>query len=292
MCFPERVKPFFMKFLSVCKKEDITEIRMRADSLMSVTYSGKNVVSFGGREIYFDEAELKDIISKLCEESVHTYGKTLKDGFITISGGLRIGVCGHAVVESGKTVSVRDITSVCIRIPHAVYGVCSDVLKVISPVRTVFPTLFYSPPGEGKTTVIRDIALSLSSDIRRLRVCVVDTRSEIYMKDMFSHTICDFLDGYPKGEGIEIATRTLSPEVIICDEIGDASEASAIMSAQSSGVPLIATAHASDISGLLERPNIKMLYDAKIFRFLIKITRHKESGKTEFDVFDSWRTRN
>lgn len=127
MCFPERVKPFFMKFLSVCEKEDITEIRMRADSLMSVTYSGKNVVSFGGREIYFDEAELKDIISKLCEESVHTYGKTLKDGFITISGGLRIGVCGHAVVESGKTVSVRDITSVCIRIPHAVYGVCSDV---------------------------------------------------------------------------------------------------------------------------------------------------------------------
>lgn len=92
MCFPERVKPFFMKFLSVCEKEDITEIRMRADSLMSVTYSGKNVVSFGGREIYFDEAELKDIISKLCEESVHTYGKTLKDGFITISGGLRISV--------------------------------------------------------------------------------------------------------------------------------------------------------------------------------------------------------
>lgn len=292
MCFPERVKPFFMKFLSVCDKENITEIRMRADSLMSVTYLGKNIVSFGGREIFFDEAELKDIISKLCEESVHTYGKTLKDGFITLVGGLRIGICGHAVVECGKTVSVRDITSVCIRIPHAVYGICADILKVISPGKTVFPTLFYSPPGEGKTTVIRDIALSLASDMHRLRVCVVDTRSEIYMKDMFSHTICDFLDGYPKGDGIEIATRTLSPEVIICDEIGDSAEASAIMGAQSSGVPLIATAHASDIPGLLERPNIKMLYDAEIFRFLIKISRSRESGKTDFEVFDSWRVEN
>lgn len=292
ICFPERMKIIFSKFLGEAKREYITEIRLRRDAPMSITYAGRNICSFGGSEIVFSEKELNDTLSKLCEESVHTYGETMNEGFITLSGGLRLGVCGHAVSEFEKTRGVRDITSVCVRIPHIITGIADDILHVITHGKTVYPTLFYSVPGAGKTTLIRDISASLSSGGWRLRVCVVDARSEIYIKEMFSHSLCDFLDGYPKGEGIEIATRTLSPEVIVCDEIGGIREAEAIIAAQSSGVPLIATAHSSDISSLLIRPNIKLLYDSGIFRFFIKISRSENGGKPLFDIYDSRRGKN
>ncbi len=288
-CLPEKGRGALADFLSESRREKVTELRFRAGAPMSVTFAGRNVCAFGGAEIIYSEDELRSIVARLCEESVHTYGETMKEGYISLSDGARVGVCGRARADGQNVLSLRDVTSICVRIPHIIRGAADEIMPLVFTHGAVQSTLFYSPPGVGKTTLIRDVAKNLSSGSKRLRVSVVDSRGEIYMRELFARSLCDFLDGYPKGLGIEIATRTLSPEVIVCDEIGGEAEAQAILSAQNSGVPLIATAHASSFELLLMRPNIRKLYDAGIFRYYIGISRASESEKFTFAVMDSVR---
>lgn len=288
-CLPERTKRAIASFLFRVPENKITEVRLRANAPCSVTYDEKNVYLFGGDQVTIAEEELRGTVARLCEESLHTYGESMKNGYIMLNDGMRIGVCGRAVCEGGKILGLRDVTSLSIRIPHIFKGVSDDVMPLICGGERIESALFYSPPGVGKTTVIRDVAMRLGGGAKKFRVCVVDTRSEIYIKGFFSNSLCDFLDGYPKGMGIEIATRTFSPQVVICDEIGDASEAQAILSAQNSGVPLIATAHGADISSLMLRPNIKILHDAGVFRYYIGMKRESGSEKYIFTVTDTKR---
>ena len=134
--------------------------------------------------------------------------------------------------------------------------------------------LVLSPPGIGKTTFLRDFAASMAGKHRR-RVVLIDTRGELYMKELFAGTLCDVLTGYPKAKGIEIATRTLSPELIVCDELGDADEARALLSAQNTGVPIAASAHAADVAALLRRPNLRLLHDSAVFELYVTLSRER-----------------
>ncbi len=288
-CLPQRERTKLSGFLVRVSADKITELRFRADAPSSVTYEGRNVYLFSGAEVRFSEEELAGIVAKLCEESMHTYSESMKQGFITLDDGIRIGICGSAVCEGEKIMSIRRITSVCVRLPHIIRGAGDGVFPLISQGNTVQSALFYSLPGVGKTTLIRDIAMRLGSGAKRFRVCVVDTRGEIYVNGFFEHSLCDFLDGYPKGAGIEIATRAFSPQAVICDEIGDEAEARAIISAQNSGVPLVATAHGADIGSLMLRPNIKLLHDAGIFRYYIGMKREEGNEKYTFTVTDTAR---
>ncbi len=265
----------------------VSELRLRADAPISVSFGGRNVTKFGGEHIICTEAEVAETLQKLCEDSVHTFSETLKEGYVILENGYRIGVCGRAGMAGDAVRSVYGITSLSIRIPHPISGVSAALLPYLSADGTLQSALMYSVPNVGKTTLIRDIAATLSSGVRAHRVALVDTRGEIYMKSMFSSSIADVLRGYPKAKGIEIATRTLSPEVIFCDEIGSAEEAEAILSAQNSGVPLIATAHADSIETLLKRPHIRRLYDADIFRYYIGLSRVEIASRFRFDIFDS-----
>lgn len=249
----------------------------------SVTYEQRNISIFDGREIIFSEAEMRGILARLCEESVHTYGSTINEGYVTLAGGLRIGVCGKAVSDGGRVLNVREISSIAVRIPQAIAGVSAEILPLILKGQRIYSALFYSLPGAGKTTLIRDIAAKLGA---KRRVAVVDSRGEIYMPEIFAHSLCDFLDGYPKGLGIEIATRTLSPEVIICDEIGEG-EAEKILAVQNTGVPLIATAHGGALSALLLRPGVKKLYEAGVFRYYIGVSRPAGATSYYFEVKDT-----
>ncbi len=284
MCLPREAGTALSKFLLSADKKKLTEMRFRAGAPCSLSYDGKNLFLFGGHEVILTGSELALFFARLTEQSVHSFSENMKEGFVTLSDGVRVGVASHAVISGGKMKSVRDISSVSIRIPHIIRGVAAEILPYLSKDGRISSALFYSPPGVAKTTVLRDIAATLSSGARCRRVAVVDTRSEIYIKEMFAHSLCDFLDGYPRAEGIECATRTLSPEVIITDEIGAEEDARAILSASLTGVPLIASAHAEKFSELLARPCIKLLYEARIFRYYIGISRTGE--KLFFDIFD------
>ena len=271
----------------VGKERYISEIRLRVGAPMSVTYLDRNICLFHGQHVLCSEFEVAGTLQRLCEDSVHTYGETIKEGFVTLENGYRIGVCGRAGTEGGRVKSVYGISSLSVRIPHTVTGGASEVLGTVCRGGKIWPTLFYSPPGVGKTTLIRDLASTLSRGASPRRVAIVDTRGEIYIRSVFEDSLTDVLSGYPRAKGIEIATRTMSPEVIICDEIGSKEEAEAILSAQNSGVPLIATAHADSLSRLLKRPNIRTLYDSGIFRFYIGLRRAPGATRFECDVYDT-----
>ncbi len=268
----------------------VSELRLRADAPMSISFCGRNITNFDAEMVICTETEVAETLQKLCEDSVHTFSETLKEGYVILENGYRIGVCGRAGMAGDAVRSVYGITSLSIRIPHPVSGVASELLPYLSNGGSIQSALIYSVPNVGKTTLIRDIAATLSSGMRAHRVALVDTRGELYMKSLFSESITDVLRGYPKAKGIEIATRTLSPEVIFCDEIGSAEEARAILSAQNSGVPLIATAHADSLETLLKRPNIRMLHDADIFRYYIGLSRNAGASRFRFDLFDSRKT--
>lgn len=286
---PEKVSSAVLRFSENLHGREayISEIRLRAKAPVSVSFGERNVCVFNGQSIVCTEFEVAETLQKLCEDSVHTYSETLKEGFAVLENGYRIGVCGRAGMAGDSIKSIYGISSLSIRIPHPVRDVSQKIRKLLLHDGVMESALFYAPPNVGKTTLIRDIAASFSSGKQPRRVALIDTRGEIYMKSMFENCLVDVLRGYPRAKGIEIATRTLSPEVIFCDEIGSAEEAKAILSAQNSGVPLIATAHAESREALLRRPNIRMLYENEIFRYYIGLKRNAEEKNFDFDIFDT-----
>ncbi len=264
---------------------DITEIRLHGGRPTALVISGRNVTDFAGECDVCTDAELSQTLARLTEDSVHTYGDTLREGFVSLDGGYRIGVCGSANTSDGKIRGLCAVGTLTIRIPRAITGCDRELLAVLQSDGAISSALIYSQPGVGKTTLIRALASSLSRGKDARRVSVIDTRREIFMEEMFGDSTADFFEGYPRGAGIEIATRTQNPEAIICDEIGGEDEVRAVLASQNAGVPLIATAHGKSVRELYFRPNIKMLIDAGVFRYLIGISRR--GGDFVLDVTDA-----
>ena len=247
-----------------CDPDEIDEIRLRRGRPVSLTVRGQNIVT----DIVCSPAELADAVSRLCGGTLHAHSDTIARGYIAFGGGGRAGICGRAVAghARGTEISgVTDVDAVCIRVPRSVRGISGRLCGYIASRGYRASVLVYSPPGGGKTTLLRDAAVTLASEPHYRRVAVIDTRGELYRADMFEGTLADIFTGYPKAVGIEIATRTMSPQYLVCDELGDPDEARAILAAQHTGVPLIASAHASSYDELVARPSVKLLLDAGIF---------------------------
>lgn len=256
--------------------ESIQEIVLRNERPVCVYITGEEMylTQNGCLTRYVDSQPLvvsstkdvTDCFNVACGYSVYSHLNEIKEGFLTVKGGHRVGISGTAVVASGSIVNIRDISTVSLRMAREVKGCGEEAASLL--VKSNGGLLICGSPCSGKTTVLRDVARILSSK-HKYRVAVVDTRGEIAATskgvNQMDLSMCDVLDGYPRVNGIEQAVRTLSPNFVVCDELGNKEDASALMSAVNSGTRFVATVHASDKEELVNRKNINSILDTNAF---------------------------
>ena len=255
------------------------EIRIRRGRMSSLTLSGGINLPL---DVSLSHDEMENAVDRLCGGSLYAHSDTIKKGYISLPCGVRAGIVGRAAVENGRIIGVSDISGICIRLPHFAKVDPGLVCGLLRELKFSSGVLIYSPPGEGKTTLLRNVAAELSRGKDAVRVCVVDSRGELEFGLMVRNIYADVLSGYPKSLGIEIALRTMNAQLIICDEIGNDDEIGAICSAANGGAALLASAHASDISGLMAKRNIKALHDAGVFGAYVGISR--QGGEYRYEI--------
>ena len=253
----------------------VEEIRLRAGREASLPKGGRNIMT----SLVLTGETLTSILVHMCGGSLYAFDQTIREGYITLPKGIRVGVAGRAVCEEGRIIGVCEITGLCIRLPHVHRAVGQQICRLLRHLNQGSNgpqgILVYAPPGEGKTTLLRGVSVGLSGGDGQppLRTVVVDTRGELGFETEGQGLCLDILRGYPRARGVEIATRTLSAQVIICDEIGDTDEALSLISTHHGGVPLVATAHGGSVSEILRRTGIRLLHEARLFGAYVGIKR-------------------
>ncbi|MFA6729510.1 MAG: hypothetical protein WCR95_00730 [Eubacteriales bacterium] len=271
----------------------LNEIRLRVGLPLSLSLGDRNLsVSGEGKlcrpenGVTVSEEEMRECISKLTRSSLYTYDETIKRGYIPLDGGARAGVCGDAVSERGRIKAFSDIKSVSLRVSRLFKNLAKPLYERISD-SGMAGCLVFSPPGAGKTTYLRSAAYLLSRGKKPYRVGLSDERCELFVPEM-TGCLIDCVRGCGKSEGIELLTRTMSPQIIICDEIsGD--EADGIISAQNSGVRLIASCHGDSLESIMKRPHIKQMTEKGIFELFVKLW-YDGSFKSEILKAESQKT--
>lgn len=260
----------------------IEEIRLRSNRAVFLTTES------GNRRLrtVMSRMELESVLQAVCDGSLYAHSETITQGYVTIEGGIRVGVCGRATVEGGRVIGVYGISGINLRLPSRRRRVGQPICRLLRSLRGEGGVLIYSAPGVGKTTLLRSLAAELARGECPLRVAVVDSRGELapFLDD--PSLSVDLLSGYPKAEGIAIACRTMNAQLIVCDEIGERAEAEAIVASQNCGVPLVATAHASTLEGLLRRTTVRELHRAHVFSYYVGIVRCARSEEYSYTVTD------
>lgn len=284
--------------------ELLEEIRLRADKpLMLQNYRGDLYICEDGvsgttpvNALIVRQDDIFRAVEMMSENSIYAYQEEIRNGYITIRGGHRVGIVGRAVMEGASVKNIKDISGLNIRLSSQIIGCSSKVLKyLVHRNSEIFNTLVISPPQCGKTTILRDIARALSDGVAELdfmgvKVGVVDERSEIAacfrgvaQNNLGSRT--DVLDGCPKSLGMAMMIRSMSPRVIITDEIGNEGDREAIMEVLNAGVKIIASAHGYNISELKSRREVLRLMEDRVFERYVVLGSSRGPG-TLVEVVD------
>lgn len=265
--------------VGINRLEQAKEIRLSAGKAARIIYYdksefiGRNGRRCDGNSIgdRLTAEEIREAFASLCEYSVHTYRKDICEGFITIEGGIRVGICGTAVYDGNRIINIKDISALNIRIAREIKGASDPIFAKIqsySPIKL----LIVGPPCSGKTTLLRDIARVLGN--KGINTCIVDERMELagIYRGTAAFDVGDCttaLNGFMKKDGIIRAVRSMAPEVIICDEFGGTEDIEASLYAMKSGVCIIASMHCSGPEELLTKKEFTCFKDNGIFEWIV-----------------------
>ncbi len=285
----------------------IEEVRLRVGKQIMIYTEGNNLYVDKNGKTYLESSEISNIykvsldnINKtfqiISNYSIYSVQEELKQGFITIKGGHRIGLIGKGICSRDKLSSIKDISSINIRISRQIIGASNEVMKyIIKDSNEIYNTLLLSPPKCGKTTILRDAIRNISNGMveyrtKGLKVGVVDERSELAgmyngqpQNDLGDRT--DILDACYKYDGMMILLRSMSPDVIATDEIGHEMDMKAICQAIKSGVKVISSAHGTNIEDIKSKLNLKEIIESKIFERIVILDNSKGIGTIK-DVID------
>lgn len=266
--FPNKIYQIFSNLLQENPQiaNELQEIRIRVDKPIILKLREKDLIL----QYNILQAEILQIVERLCENSIYAYKNQICEGFITIKGGHRVGLTGSCVIENGKITNIKYISSLNIRIAREVKNCSTRILREIIDIenKTIYNSIIVAPPGRGKTTILRDIIRRLSDGIEEInfrgKTCgVVDERGEIAA--MFKGTPqndvgirTDVIENVSKNKGIHMLIRTMAPEIIACDEIGSKEDVEAIHYALYSGVKGIFTMHGKNVEDI---KNNKQIYE-------------------------------
>ncbi|MBG9590394.1 stage III sporulation protein AA [Cytobacillus firmus] len=274
----QRIPPKILK--------DLEEIRVRISRPIELTARG--VPHF--LPYIIDSEDALHLLNKISHFSIYTLEEELKRGYITIEGGHRVGLAGKVILEQGKVKAIRDISSFNIRIAREKVGIAQTLIPRIYRDGWLH-TMIIGPPQTGKTTLLRDIARIISSGdsgsgLPASKVGIVDERSEIAgcvngIPQMTFGNRIDVLDACPKAEGMMMMIRSMSPEVLVVDEIGRHEDAEAIMEAVNAGIKLIMTTHGNSLEEIKRRPTLQAILEMGVFQRFIELSRKDGPGSID-----------
>ena len=271
--------------------EFLQEIRLRTGKPLLITYKGEeffylqngSLSKVNTNAVMADNDMINNMLQVFSSYSLYAFEDEIKQGFLTISGGHRVGICGKVVLADDAPKTIKHISSINIRMAHEIKGCAKPWLKYLYDNNSIFNTLIVSPPGAGKTTLLRDIIRCISdgeSLHEGLTVGIVDERSEIAacykgipQNDVGIRT--DVLDCCPKREGMMMLLRSMAPKVIAIDEIGDSKDYEAIDMAMYCGCKIIGTVHGNSYEELLQKKYISDYLKNGIVRRLIFLRDRK-----------------
>ncbi len=286
----DKIKAMPMELL-----KNATEIRFRCGIGSSVSCGENN---YQITNLVPSTDELEELWLKICRGAVYQFESQMENGYIPLPGGHRVGICGTFVINGEGKPRIRDISAMNFRICRDIKGIADHLFPKLLCEGRFCSTLIVSEPCGGKTTLLTDLVRVLSD--KGIRSAVVDERGEI--ASVFRRIpqkklgpLADVLDGYPKPYGMMIALRTLSPQVLVCDEIGSDAETEKMLEAMNAGVPFLATAHARDEEELFSRPQIRRLKEAGALSKIVLLKGARSPGRVkkvitvnQYDDKDYW----
>ena len=259
----------------------VYELRLRVNAPVVVCVDGRSL-SLRSADVTCED--LENIIHKAAEYAIYAVLDQMVKGFITIRGGVRIGIAGELVMEHGCVVAVKNLSSLCIRVPHEIKNCACAVLPYLFGLQRPVPTLLVAPPGAGKTTLLRDLARQIGQNYPALNILLLDERGELAAcyqgeKQLDVGQNCDVITGGTKAFGFENGIRSLRPDVVITDEIATAEDVAMLQRAVRSGVVVIASVHAADLGEVRAKPDLGVLVEQGVFERYVVLRTGEHAGE-------------
>ncbi|AFM01254.1 MULTISPECIES: stage III sporulation protein AA [Desulfitobacterium] len=296
--FGNNLAHIFMQIHAMAFK-DMEEIRLRVNRPLLIRGHHKELFIDGqGRVVAAEKGyrvqreDVLQALERMTQSSLYAAEEEMKQGFITLPGGHRVGITGEAIMKNGEVQTLKHISALNIRLAKAVEGRAELILpKLLTKEGALHHTLILSPPRGGKTTLLRDLIRRLSDGSPGLNlpgqtVGVVDERRELagMWQGIPAYNLgcrTDILDGCPKRMGINMLIRSMAPQVVAVDELGHPEDVEAVLDALRTGVKILSTAHASNMDEALKRPTLRSLFELGVFERVVVLSRRQGPGTVE-----------